>query len=125
MPERRKRVVGITKFCSTKNERKSAAQSIYLKLTIEERSLIIYNVGMNEIKREFREKMLGFITAAFGLVAGLAWNDAIKSAIEEFIPAERSGIAAKFLYAFLVTIILVVVTIYLMKLFRSKNEGDI
>lgn len=30
-----------------------------------------------KLGREFREKVASYITAAFGLVASLAWNDAV------------------------------------------------
>ena len=34
------------------------------------------------LKKEVRERTLGFITGGLGLVAGLAWNDAIKALID-------------------------------------------
>ena len=35
-----------------------------------------------EFQQEVREKTFGYIVASFGLVAGLAWNEAIKAMIE-------------------------------------------
>ncbi|OGF77776.1 hypothetical protein A3I27_02095 [Candidatus Giovannonibacteria bacterium RIFCSPLOWO2_02_FULL_43_11b] len=72
---------------------------------------------MNEI----REKTFGYILAALGLVAGLAWNEAIKSLIEYFYPASKNGLSAKFIYAFLITIIVVLISTYLVRL-SSKKE---
>ncbi|HLD34421.1 MAG TPA: DUF5654 family protein, partial [Patescibacteria group bacterium] len=36
---------------------------------------------VTSVKQEIRNKVAGYIVAAFGLVAGLAWNDAIKALI--------------------------------------------
>lgn len=66
--------------------------------------------------KRFREVLLGQLTAlasgGLGLVAALAWNDAIqtfvKSYIEIWIPG--AGIYSKFLYAIIVTLLVVFVT---------------
>ncbi|MEK9171243.1 MAG: DUF5654 family protein, partial [Patescibacteria group bacterium] len=44
---------------------------------------------MNNLSKQVREKTTGYILAAFGLVAGLAWNDAIKSTIDRFFPLNQ------------------------------------
>jgi hypothetical protein len=62
------------------------------------------------LAREARERTVGFIVAAFGLVAGLAWNDAIGALIADLFPLERSGIIAKFIYAIVITAVVVFVT---------------
>jgi len=56
-----------------------------------------------------RDRILALMTAAFGLVAALAWNDAIKALFASLF-GERSTIIAMFVYAILVTIIVVIVT---------------
>jgi len=83
--------------------------------------------GISEIARngqklelELREKTAGYITAAFGLVAGLAWNDAIKSLIEYWFPLDKNSIAAKFIYAVLITVVLVIVSSYLIRMFKRN-----
>ena len=73
------------------------------------------------LRKEVREKTFSYILAAMGLVAGLAWNEAIKSLIEYFYPASQSGILAKFLYAVLITLVVVIISTYLVKL-SAKNE---
>jgi len=75
-----------------------------------------------EIKTEARQRMVEYILAAFGLVAGLAWNEAIKSLIEYVFPLSRSTLLLKFFYAFLITIILVLISSYLMNLLKIKNK---
>jgi len=52
--------------------------------------------GTEEIKKEIRQRTLGYILAAFGLVAGLAWNEAIKSFIEYLFPVSKNTFPVKF-----------------------------
>lgn len=63
---------------------------------------------MNNLSKQVREKTTGYILAAFGLVAGLAWNDAIKSTIDRFFPLDQGNIVIKFAYALIITIIVVI-----------------
>ncbi|OGE79080.1 MAG: hypothetical protein A2751_05540 [Candidatus Doudnabacteria bacterium RIFCSPHIGHO2_01_FULL_46_14] len=49
------------------------------------------------------------VGTAFGLVAALAWNEAIKKLIEQFIPKGK-GVLSLFLYAILVTLAAVIIT---------------
>ncbi len=64
------------------------------------------------MKKDVIEKLAALITAAFGLVAALAWNDAIK-AIFKAIFGEAGSITAMLIYATLVTIIAVIATIWI------------
>jgi hypothetical protein len=75
-----------------------------------------------KLSGEIRERLSASIVAALGFVAGLAWNDAIRSAIEYFYKTDGSGIWPKFLYAFIVTIVIVIVSYYLTKLFGSARN---
>ena len=68
-----------------------------------------------------REQTLGLITAALSLVAGLAWNDAIASAIKEIFPAGASGIFVKFLYAGVVTCFVVVLTFVARRILERRS----
>ncbi|MCF7835891.1 MAG: DUF5654 family protein [Candidatus Marinimicrobia bacterium] len=75
-----------------------------------------------DLRNEFRKRVLTYITTAFGLVVGLAWNDAIKSLIEIIFPLESDGVVIKFLYAILVTVLLVFVTVYLFRFFEKEDK---
>lgn len=76
------------------------------------------------IEREVRERVVGYLTAALGLVAGLAWNDAISALIALWFPIERNSILAKFIYAGVVTVVVVLITTYVVRLLRrSSTEG--
>ncbi len=75
------------------------------------------------LKKEIKEKTVGYILAAFSFVAGLAWNEAIRSFIDQVFPHSNSSVLIKFVYAVLVTIIIVIVTVYLIKLTEKKEEN--
>jgi hypothetical protein len=76
----------------------------------------------SKISREVKEKTLGFIITAFGLVAGLAWNEAIQSLIKSFFSIDKDSVWVKFIYAIVMTLVLVFVTIYLAKIFGKDEE---
>lgn len=80
------------------------------------------NEQKNELKQELREKTMGYILAALGLVAGLAWSDAIKALIEKIYPTEGAGIVVKFIYAIIITTAIILVSRYLLKLGRNENN---
>ncbi len=69
----------------------------------------------DEIKTQIKNQTSGYIVAALSLVAGLAWNDAIKALIAILFPLDTSGVFIKFIYAIIVTIIVVFVSISLLK----------
>jgi len=77
---------------------------------------------ISEIRQEVHERTLGYIIAAFGLVAGLAWNDAVKALIEYWFPLQENTLSAKIIYALLVTLVVVICTMYLNHLFK-KDES--
>lgn len=75
------------------------------------------------ITKEVREKTAGYIIAAFGLVTGLAWNEAIKSVIEFIFPANGNTIVAKFIYAIFLTFIVTTVSVYVLRILK-REEGS-
>jgi len=77
-----------------------------------------------DLRNEFRERTLSYVLAGFGLVAGLAWNEAIKTGIEYLFPMKANNILAKLIYAILITALLVIISIYLSRLLKSKEEKN-
>ena len=71
---------------------------------------------------EVKERVTSYIVAAFGLVAGLAWNDAIRSLIEYLFPLSQNTLWAKFFYAFVITASVVLVGMYFSRLFKKGDE---
>jgi hypothetical protein len=73
------------------------------------------------MRKEIVEKLAALITAAFGLVAALAWNEAIKALFKGPCGTEEAGSlcaissGGPWVYAILVTIIAVIATIWIGK----------
>lgn len=62
------------------------------------------------MKQDVVKALAALITAAFGLVAALAWNTAIQE-IFKLVFGDQSGILAMIVYAVVVTVIAVIATI--------------
>jgi FtsH-binding integral membrane protein len=60
------------------------------------------------MRNEVLEKIAQLMTAAFGLIAALAWNTAISALVEKYVPA-----AGPWVYAILVTILAVLASIWI------------
>jgi predicted permease len=73
------------------------------------------------MQKEVIEKIAALITAAFGLIAALAWNEAITE-IFRLIFGEQGGVYALIFYAVVVTIIAVLVTIWIGRV-AEKHTG--
>ena len=73
------------------------------------------------------EKLAALITAAFGLVAALAWNGAIRAIFVEVF-GEDDNIAALVTYAVVVTVIAVFAVILIARSVKKakgdKGDGD-
>lgn len=65
------------------------------------------------LRIEILEKVSTLATAGLGLVAALAWNDAIKAIFDQLFPKPGDNVAALVGYALLITIIIVIITIQL------------
>lgn len=78
---------------------------------------------MASLKEELREKTLGYIITALGLVAGLAWNEAIKSFIEYALPIGSGTLLLKFVYAAAVTVAVVIAASNLTRFLSKKEEN--
>jgi hypothetical protein len=74
------------------------------------------------MKAEVMDKIAALITAAFGLIAALAWNGAIR-AIFEAVFGTADNITAMLVYAVVVTIIAVLVTIWIARSVK-RAKGD-
>ena len=74
-------------------------------------------------KKELRKQTVGYIVAALALVAGLAWNEAIKALLEYLFPIGQNSLMAKLFYAVIMTII-VVFGVYILNLVQGKDEKE-
>ncbi len=78
--------------------------------------------NLQQMRLEARERTLGYVLAGFGLVTALAWNEAIKSLIDEFFAFSKDSLVAKFGYAIILTLAVVIISTYLSKLFKKEAE---
>lgn len=90
---------------------------------IDEKIIALEDKG-KEFEREVRQKTFGYIVASFGLVAGLAWNEAIKAMIESLFPLQKDTLKAKFVYAIAITVVVVFVSLYFSKFFKKKEKVE-
>lgn len=73
------------------------------------------------MKSEIIEKLSALITAAFGLVAALAWNEAIKALFVGPCGTEGAGSLCRlsaggpWVYAVIVTVLAIIATIWIAK----------
>ena len=77
-----------------------------------------------KLSNEAKDRSIGYIEAGLGLVAGLAWNEAIKTTIETLFPVSKSTVIAKFIYALIITVIIVAISVNLRKISGLKDENS-
>jgi len=82
------------------------------------------NKKTTSLRLEILEKIQTLVAAGLGLVAALAWNDAIQSLFAAIFGV-HSSLIAKFLYAFIITALVVYITLRLSRLInRLQNTDD-
>ena len=79
---------------------------------------------------EILDKFSQLITTALGLVAALAWNDAIQYVFQQYLGTAGGALAAKIFYAVIVTLLVIFATIAVSraaerakKLEEEQNKG--
>lgn len=75
-----------------------------------------------EFRVEIRTRVMGYIGAGLGVIVSLAWNEAIKALIEMLFPLNKDSLIAKFVYAVLMTAILVFITVYFLRTVEAPNK---
>ena len=71
------------------------------------------------------KQMITLSTSGFGLVAALAWNNVIREIVDNYITIffpKGSGLLSLLLYAILVTVLAVIVTLQLSKLLEKVED---
>jgi hypothetical protein len=72
-----------------------------------------------ELPKAVIKQMTALATSGFGLVAALAWNNVIKETVEVYIKpliGGGSGLISLVIYAIIITVLAVIVTLQLTKL---------
>lgn len=77
------------------------------------------NIKEKRFHQELIQQLITLSTSGFGLVAALAWNEAIqafvKDYIQKFYPGQ-SGVVSRLIYAVIITVFAVFVTYQLTRL---------
>lgn len=80
--------------------------------------------NLSSFKKEFIKQLLTLSTSSLGLVAALAWNEAIKELVNIYIrpyTTKGSGLLSLIVYAMVVTFLAVSVTYNLAKIIRKSK----
>lgn len=76
---------------------------------------------MSEVKGQVMQTIATLLTTAFGLIAALAWNEAIKAIITTFV-GKGSDLMGLLIYAIIITIIAVVATLLIARALPVPEE---
>lgn len=76
------------------------------------------------VKLEVMDKLTALIAAAFGLVAALAWNNAIQTLFVRIFGPTPNQLLAMMGYAVVVTIIAVLVTVWVGRITNRIKERE-
>lgn len=81
---------------------------------------------VQKLRLEVLQKMSDLVTAGLGLVAALAWNEAIKAFFSAYFPQPGGNMMALTVYALFITTLIVILTIYLGRAVNlaKKNLDD-
>ena len=79
-------------------------------------------MASRETTKMILQSMIALASAALGLVAALAWNDAIKETIK-LLMADDESLTAKYTYAILATVIAVAIILVLARV-ASRVGGE-
>lgn len=67
------------------------------------------------VRQLFLERVITLVLTSFGLVIALAWNEAIQALVKTLAP-EHEGLVPKFIYAFAITFVFVIISMRLGRL---------
>jgi len=85
---------------------------------------MVDKIAKSRVYREVKEKIFTLMVGGLSFVAALAWNEAIKAFLDEFLPKENTLIA-KFAYAIFITAVIVILSEYFLKASaKEKEEGS-
>ena len=79
-------------------------------------------IKKQSLKVEILAKMADLMTAGFGLVAALAWNDFIKALFAKIFPEPGNNLWAMLFYALTITVLVVLVTVKLGQLLELAKK---
>ncbi|OGI25099.1 MAG: hypothetical protein A3J76_02615 [Candidatus Moranbacteria bacterium RBG_13_45_13] len=92
---------------------------------LEEKEKKLSKAEEEKLHVYFVEKVVTLMTGAMGLVAALAWNDAIRKLFERVFGTQGSGdITAMFIYAAVITTAIILVTYRLTRIVEKMKRKE-
>ncbi len=73
---------------------------------------------------EVLDKLVELITTALGLVAALAWNDAVQSLFTAYLGSAGAALLSKFFYALVITAIVIFATLSLSRAADRAKKAE-
>lgn len=77
------------------------------------------------LHRELVRQMITLSTSGFGLVAALAWNEAIQTFVKQYVDKylpSGSGVFPRLFYAVLITVLAVLITYQLSRIVAEEED---
>ena len=75
--------------------------------------------SLQDLPQAIIKNVIALSTSGFGVVVALAWNEAIKTSVQTYVApylGKNSGVISLFIYALVVTVLAVIVTMQLSRL---------
>lgn len=94
-------------------------------MTVEKQPASSASEQKNKLSSAVLRQMLTLATSGFGLVAALAWNNAIQEIVNVYVKPffpQGSGVISLLIYAILITMIAVVVTVNLSRVIEKLEK---
>ena len=85
------------------------------------------NDNNSKLHTEVVRQMLTLATSGFGLVAALAWNSLIQEFVNKYVRTffpDNGGLISLLIYAVIVTIFAVIVTLQLSRFLRKLEKSE-
>ena len=74
-------------------------------------------------KLQLVETFATLMTAAFGMIAALAWNEAIKALVAKYYPVAGDAVVPLLIYAIIITVIAVLCIIFIARTLGKLKES--
>lgn len=87
---------------------------------ISENIVGVFSATGDVIGSNLKNRLPTIIIGSLTLMSGIAWNNGLKALIDQYVPPEYSAsknVKVKFIYAFLLTIIIIIIISFLVKYF--------
>lgn len=76
---------------------------------------------VNRIRDNFKERVLTIVIASLGLIAALAWDEALKHLFEKVF-GSSGGLTEQISYALIITAVAAAISVYLGKFYKQNKK---